>query len=173
MNLDAVRLAICKLKVKDEMKPIQKKQSGQSLVELAISLMIILMLLLGAVEISLALFQYVTIRDAAQEGAVYGSIKPEDEAGIQFRAAAAASDVLNIDPTAVEVKINDKSVTDAIASNEACEGIPSGGTAPNSLTVTIIFDHHIAFPLVEPMIGTDTTRLTATVTNTILRPICP
>jgi Flp pilus assembly protein TadG len=87
-------------------------------VELAISLMIILMLLLGAVEISLALFQYVTIRDAAQEGAVYGSIEPDDEAGIQFRAAAAASDVLNIDPTAVEVKINDKSVTDAVASND-------------------------------------------------------
>jgi len=134
---------------------------GQSLVELAISLMIILLLLLGAVEFSLALFQYVTIRDAAQEGAIYGSINPTDESGIQYRAVATASDVLP------QLTINDVDVT---IHGDNCEGTTSG--SPNSLTVTITFAHPITFPLVGPMIGSNTINLTARVTNTILQPTC-
>lgn len=144
------------------MKTIHKKQSGQSLVELAMSLMVILLLLLGAIEFSLALFQYVTIRDAAQEGAVYGSINPEDGAGIKYRVVAAASDVMNLDP--------EDNVTVTLNGSDYCEGTTSG--TPNSLTVTITFAHPISFPLVGPMIGSNTINLTANVTNTILQPIC-
>lgn len=141
---------------------IKEEPRGQSLVELAISLMIILLLLLGAVEFSLALFQYVTIRDAAQEGAIYGSINPTDESGIQYRAVATASDVLP------QLTINDVDVT---IHGDDCEGTTSG--SPNSLTVTITFAHPITFPIVGPMIGSNTINLTASVTNTILQPTCP
>lgn len=142
---------------------LKEEPRAQSLVELAISLMIMLLLLLGAVEFSLALFQYVTIRDAAQEGAIYGSINPTDESGIQYRAVAAASDVVDIDP------VSDVAV--AYSSTNHCEGTTSG--SPNSLTVTITFAHPITFPLVGPMIGSNTIDLTASVTNTILQPTCP
>ena len=141
---------------------IKVEPRGQSLVELAISLMIILLLLLGAVEFSLALFQYVTIRDAAQEGAIYGSINPTDTTGIQYRAVAAASDVLS------QLTINDVDVT---INGDDCEGTTSG--SPNSITVTITFAHPITFPIVGPMIGSNTINLTASVTNTILQPTCP
>jgi len=141
---------------------IKVEPRGQSLVELAISLMIILLLLLGAVEFSLALFQYVTIRDAAQEGAIYGSINPTDTTGIQYRAVAAASDVLP------QLTINDVDVT---INGDDCEGTTSG--SPNSITVTITFAHPITFPIVGPMIGSNTINLTARVTNTILQPTCP
>ena len=141
---------------------IKVEPRGQSLVELAISLMIILLLLLGAVEFSLALFQYVTIRDASQEGAVYGSINPTDTTGIQYRAVAAASDVLP------QLTINDVDVT---INGDDCEGTTSG--SPNSITVTITFAHPITFPIVGPMIGSNTINLTARVTNTILQPTCP
>ncbi len=141
---------------------IKEEPRGQSLVELAISLMIILLLLLGAVEFSLALFQYVTIRDAAQEGAIYGSINPTDVTGIQYRAVATASDVLP------QLTINDVDVT---INGDDCEGTTSG--SPNSLTVTITFAHPITFPIVGPMIGSNTINLTASVTNTILQPTCP
>ena len=73
------------------MRPInvptpKKQQRGQSLVELAISLMVILMLLMGAIDFGIALFAYVSMRDAAQEGAVYGSIEPADELVSQIAA---------------------------------------------------------------------------------------
>ncbi len=51
-------------------------QRGQSLVELAISLTVMLLLLSGAVTFGMALFSYVAIRDAAQEGALYASFNP-------------------------------------------------------------------------------------------------
>src|SRR3990172_7747413 len=121
---------------------IKVEPRGKILVELAISLMIILLLLLGAVEFSLALFQYVTIRDAAQEGAIYGSINPTDTTGIQYRAVATASDVLP------QLTINDVDVT---INGDDCEGTTSG--SPNSLTVTVTFAHPITFPIVVPMIG--------------------
>lgn len=139
-------------------------QKGQSLVELAISLIIMLLLLLGAIEFSLALFQYVTIRDAAQEGAVYGSINPVDEDGIKARVQAAASDVVQLAPGDVAVGWTN-------GTSKKCEGLTS--SVPNALTVTVTFDHPITFPLVGPIIGTNTIALTATVTNTILSPTCP
>ena len=43
---------------------------------------------------------------------------------------------------------------------------------PNMITVTIIYNHQVTFPLVKPMTGTDNIKLTASVTNTILRPTC-
>ena len=55
------------------------KERGQSLVEFAISLTVIMLLLAGAVEFGIALFQFVQLRDAAQEGALYGSIHPGDD----------------------------------------------------------------------------------------------
>ena len=134
---------------------------GQSLVELAISLMLILILLTGAVEFSLALFQYVTIRDAAQEGAVYGSVNPDDLIGIQNRALAAASDVLP--------QLTTDNVTRGFNGDD-CEGLT--GSTPNSLTVTVTFDHPITFPIIGPIIGRDTIHLSASVTNTILFPRC-
>ncbi len=124
--------------------------------ELAISLMVILLLLLGAVETSLALFQYVTIRDAAQEGAVYGSFTPDDLPGVRSRVAAAASDVMVIDPNGP--------IISAVINGRPCE--KKGET--NTITVTVKFPHVIVFPLV----GSNTINLTASVTNTILSPSC-
>jgi Flp pilus assembly protein TadG len=142
------------------------KERAQSLVELAISLIVILLLLLGAVEFSIALFQYVTIRDAAQEGALYGSIYPPNppntvagEADIRDRAIDAASDVVLL--TADDIDLD---------YGASCEGSTNG--APNTITVTINFAHPVSFPLIGPAIGSNTINLRASVTNTILSPTC-
>lgn len=139
------------------------ESSGQSLVELAISLMILLMLLLGAIEISIALFQYVTIRDAAQEAAAFASFNPADTDNIKFHAVEAANDVLVLDE-------NTNITVTTTPANTTCEGTTNG--SPNSITVTIVYPHNIAFPIVGPMIGTNIIKLTATATNAILWPNC-
>jgi hypothetical protein len=172
-----------KIKISTNLK---KESRGQSLVELAISLMVLLLLLLGAVETSLAIFQYITIRDAAQEGAVYGSFEPGDENGIKYRAVDAASDILIIDPCihphhedgdddeddhcADSESENKSGSVDVVFNGSHCEGIEDNES--NTITVTIKFPHYIAFPLVTPILGTDKIDLTASVTNTILYPRC-
>jgi Flp pilus assembly protein TadG len=139
-----------------------KNESGQSLVELALSFTVILILLTGAVDFSLALFQYVTIHDAAQEGALYGSINPQDETGMEQRAIAAADDV---------VQLADEDITVAWSNSASkCEG--STSSVPHSITVTVTSAHPIMMPFITPLIGTDTINLTASVTDTILQPAC-
>lgn len=141
----------------------RKQPRAQSLVELAISLTVILLLLLGAVDFGIALFQYVAIRDAAAEGAIYGSFKPDKVDGMKYRAIAASSDVVPLTLDDVGVIIN--------GSN--CQGYDaSTPPKPNSVTVSITFDHELIFPMVGSMIGSDTITLRANATNTILTPKC-
>ena len=71
------------------MKKINNER-GQSLVELSISLVLLLVLLSGAVEFGIAFFQFVQLRDAVQEGALYGSMNPSDSAGIIARVQGAS-----------------------------------------------------------------------------------
>lgn len=54
----------------------QGSSAGQSLVELSLSFLALLLLLGGAVDLGRAFFGFVAIRDAAQEGASYAALKP-------------------------------------------------------------------------------------------------
>jgi len=146
------------------MKKINNER-GQSLVELAISIFILVYLLAGAVEFGLAFFQYVQLRDAAQEGALFGSMNPPTSAGdtakigiIETRAKSASNKPIDlmVDPN-VTVLVE---VTDATY----CEG--------GSLKVTVSYPHRIFMPFIPQFIGSPTILLDASVTDTILSPIC-
>lgn len=53
-----------------------RTEKGQSLVELAFGMVVLLVLLAGIVDLGRLLFFYIAMRDAAQEGAVYGQLNP-------------------------------------------------------------------------------------------------
>ena len=132
-----------------------KSERGQSLVELAISIFILVYLLAGAVEFGLAFFQFVQLRDAAQEGALYGSMNPTDNAGIIARVQGASSspvDLTTITPTITII-------------GAACEG--------NGIKVEVSYDHQIFMPFIPQFIGDNKIPLRAEVTDTILSPVCP
>ena len=136
------------------MKTFKNKERGQSLVELSISLLVLLYLLSGAVEFGIAFFQFVQLRDAAQEGALYGSMNPTDNAGIRDRIWGASNSPINL-----------SAITPAISySGAACEG--------NAITVSLTYHHTVFMPFMSRIIGSDLP-LTATVTDTILTPRCP
>lgn len=149
-------------------------ERGQSLVEFAISFIVIMFLLSGAVDFGMALFSYVVLNDAAKEGATYGSMNPTDVTGIisRVRAASPRDDdqfafypVHIDDPSVVDVSVD---WTDA---SRKCEGL-SGGMS-TGVIVTVEFDYHLTMPLVSTMIGRDDIPLTAVATDTILTPACP
>ena len=136
------------------------KERGQSMVELAITLTFMLMLLAGAVEFGIALFQFVQLRDAAQEGALYGSIHPGDDTNITARVRAASLSPIDLQ--------NDPGLTIAITypnGSPNCEG--------KGIQVDVSYPHQISMPFISPIIGSNTISLTASVTDTILTPVCP
>jgi Flp pilus assembly protein TadG len=143
------------------------RERGQSLVELAISLLVLLYLLCGAVEFGLAFFQYVQLRDAAQEGALYGSMDPADTANIEARVRGASNSPINLaDPglVGIDLKIDGGAVATAVGNHTACES--------HALQVTVSFSHTVFMPFMSRIIGPQIP-LNAVVTDTILSPTCP
>ena len=121
---------------------------GQSLVELAISFVFLMFLLAGAVEFGLAFFQFVQLRDAAQEGALYGSYCP-DQSQIEMRARSASNSPIDLHGINVDVAI----------SNDGFEG--------GALQVTMLYQHEVFMPFIDKFTG-DFITLRATVVDTIL-----
>jgi Flp pilus assembly protein TadG len=141
-------------------KPTKQRRGerGQSLVELAMSLTFIMLLLAGAVDFSIAYFSFAAMQDAAQEGAIYGSINPDDEAGIVNRVRNASTNPVNLaDESLVNVTVT--------LSGDACEG--------NDVTVNVIYDYPVSMPFIGSIIGSQQITLNASVTDTILQPVCP
>lgn len=146
-----------------------KSERGQSLVELAISIVILLYLLSGAVEFGILFFQYVQLRDAAQEGALYGSIHPDDEALIIERIVTSSGSPLALEDLYdageltidITVRDHDNPATIKTVPADYCEG--------DALEIVVSYTHEI----VLPFIPRDSIDLDATVTDTILTPVCP
>jgi Flp pilus assembly protein TadG len=145
-----------------------KSERGQSLVELAISIVILIYLLAGAVEFGMAFFQFVQLRDAAQEGALYGSMHPDQVATIETRIRGASSSPIDLSSGGVTIEIwidGIQSTAGASYYAIACEG--------HGLQVKVKFDHQIFMPFIPQLIGRSIIPLNATVTDTILSPTTP
>lgn len=162
----------------------RRHERAQSLVELAISLTVMLLLLSGAVTFGMALFSYVAIRDAAQEGALYGSFHPNDASDTLLRTAnttdirnrvrAASNSPVNLADTTLipdSYITVDLTGTDSSGNPMACEGTASDGT-PAGIRVTVRYDYQIIMPYIGGIVGSQTIPLRATVVDTILEPNC-
>lgn len=138
-------------------------ERGQSLVELSISLLVLLWLLAGAVEFGLGFFQFIQLRDAAQEGALYGSINPDDTTGIKARVLAQSTSPIDLIPeeAAGNVVFAYDYIDDA--------GNPASGCITDGIRVTVTYDHKMFMPFATLFTGgDDTITISASVTDTIL-----
>jgi Flp pilus assembly protein TadG len=142
-----------------------KSERGQSLVEFAFGAVVLLILLSVIVDGARALFTYLSMRDAAQEGALYASYMPTDSAGIINRVRS-TSDLMNGMGAAITITIT------PTVSGKFCMGTTSSN--PHGITVQIDYP---AFPLAMPFVGTfigaQSVPISALVTDTILTPKCP
>jgi Flp pilus assembly protein TadG len=134
-----------------------RHEIGQSLVEVAVSFVILIILLEGAVDLGRALFALISIRDAAQEGAFYGSVNPTDTNGIIQRVRSSSNAPVDMSDAS---KVN---VTVSII-GPTC----SGGT----IQVTVTYNFQFITPIV-PLVLPGPITLHTTMTSVILAPVCP
>jgi Flp pilus assembly protein TadG len=154
------------------LKLFKNNERGQSLTELAVSLPVLILLLLGTVDFGMAIFSYSILRDAAQEGAFYGSFDPANKEEIESRAR-------NISPRGEEgvfsspVNLRDETLIKVTVTpvGEPCQGVTNG--AANSLRVNVSYDYPILMPFAGQVIGRRTIRLTGSAASVILQPACP
>jgi Flp pilus assembly protein TadG len=137
----------------------RKDQRGQSMVELAVFLMVMLWLLAGAIDFGMGFLSYVAIRDAAQEGATYGSLHPTDTVDIIQRVRDSSDTPVDMADTS-SVYVPDPTFPDGMQ----CAG--------HAITVSVTYD----YPLMVPFLGLITgnpIHITASSTSVILTPECP
>jgi len=146
-------------------------ERGQSVVEVAIGFPILLLLLVGTIDFGMGIFSYSILRDAAQEGAFYGSFNPTNKADIENRAR-------NISPrgenevfsSAVNLRDKDRVKVDVKTLGKACQG--STNNAINRIQVTVSYNYPEIMPFAGLILGS-TIPLKGTATNIILQPSCP
>ena len=161
-------------------KPLHVTQKGQSLVEMALSATMLMFLMLAAIDFGYGFLYWITIRDAAQEGAMYGSLNPRTTAADQsylkrWVTTAAESAIIRtgaIDPNNIQIRINNTTPIQSYSATPCNANLRPG----NSITVDVTHPYRILTPLVSNFIGSQNINLRASVTNTILRDIdvtCP
>lgn len=164
-------MAMASMEFKRKIKRRRNTEQAQSLVELAISLPVVLLLMLGTLDFGMATYSYLVIRDAAQEGALYGAINPDNNLEIENRARYISpidSEALTFSP--VELSNKDLVKVTIKTSGDNCQGITDGKV--NSITVNVTYDYTLIIPLAEIIVGSNTISLDATATNVIIQPVC-
>jgi Flp pilus assembly protein TadG len=134
-----------------------RRERGQSLTELAVSFTLLVIILAVTVDLGRVFFSFIALREAAEEGALYGSLNPQDNGGIIMRARQSSSapvDLTNTSNVAVQI----------IVIGSSCAG--------NTLRVTVTYTYTLTMPMISAFIGTQTFPLVAQATSTILRPEC-
>lgn len=152
-----------------------KAQKGQSLTEMAVSMVVLLILIAGIFDVGRAIFTYMSMRDAAQEGAAYAAVvflqeESDHRDMASFRAAACSAvedrirENLEDANTTVQTLINGIDCNSASITRDACAG--------HEARVTVELQLPISTPFIGAFIGSQSFTLRATATDTILRPYC-
>jgi Flp pilus assembly protein TadG len=139
-----------------------KLERGQSFVELAISLVFLLVLLSTVLDLGWALFTFMAIRDSAQEASSFASIC-QDPVSIEKRLKDSATAPINLrDIQSFQIQYFDGS-GNTIANYRNVDG-------GDSVKVTLTVNHQILTPFVGAFIGNKNMYpLKADATNKILR----
>ena len=138
-------------------------QKGQSLIEFAVIISLMFIILAGIVDLGRAFLMYINLRDAVEEGAIYGSIQPTDCDGISARTL---DNVNNASGVTVEILISGVDCATAALSPETYSILG------NEVRVTAtLADFPLTMPFLGTVLGSQTINLTSTMTGTILRPL--
>jgi Flp pilus assembly protein TadG len=131
----------------------KRKERGQSLTEFAVGVTFMLVLLASGMDFGRAYYTYLSVRDAAQEGAAYASIAPSDITGIRTRVRETSSDPIDLST------LSDSEISVTVTGS-ACAG--------NLVTVTLDYE----FEMVAPFMAGTVLPLQAEANDQILQPPC-
>ncbi len=149
--------------------PGSRRERGQSLTEVAISFVALLMVLSVGVDAGRAYFSLISLREAAEEGAIYGSFSPTNTSAIIARVRSSSTTPVNLSDTSTVA------VTVSICnSTGSCPtATPPTACAGRRLLVQVTHQFRLTMPFLGAIIGTQTIPITVSSASTILRPPCP
>jgi Flp pilus assembly protein TadG len=136
---------------------LSTRQRAQALTEFALFVTVLFLIIAGTVDFGRAFFYFNTIRDAAGEGAFYGSFDPTNTTEIEKRVRKTSASPIDLtDTSLVTVDIN-------------TIGSPCAG---NTIQVTVTYQFTVVTPFIGVFLGGQTIPLSSTMSHTILNPAC-
>lgn len=130
------------------------RERGQSIVEFAIVLPLVLIVLLGLLDLGRVYYTLVALEDMASEGATYAAIHPdaghEDEVCARAAYGSIGTGMVTVSPTAVRVEY------------------PSEIAPGASITVTVPYSFTFVTPFVGGMVENGMIELRGTATSSII-----
>jgi hypothetical protein len=137
-------------------------ERGQSLIEFTISMVLVMILLTGLVDMGRAIFTYMSLRDAAQEGATFGSVNPDLTEAIEDRVYGSSSLL--------------QGVKDRLGGNSPIEiqvDLSGDGCIGDSIEVSVLYDEFpLTMPFIGAILGKQSMDIGAAAMDTILSPPC-
>lgn len=150
--------------------PGSRRERGQSLTELAISFVALLMVLSVGVDVGRAYFSLISLREAAEEGAIFGSFNLCNSSGTAINPGIEAR-VRSSSSTPVDLANTTNVIVAVSKPANTCDGLPHNTTcAGNRVTVTVTHYFRLTMPFVGAIIGTQTIPISVSSSGTILRP---
>ncbi len=154
---------------KHSIQQTKKAEKGQSLIELAISMVILLTLLAGIFDLGRAILAFFVLQDAAEEGMVFGTSFPTDCNQIDQRIRDNITNNI-IDENAMVISI----WIQGDAGETSCYSIPYAQVyATRTMRIEITADFPISMPLLGGILGSQTIPLRVETNGVILRPPPP
>lgn len=155
----------------------RKGEKGQAFLELAVSVVFLLVLLSAVIDLGWALYEMIAMRDAAQEGAVYGAICQLQGDGttgsyyptVMERVKTSATSPLDISRTTIKIDYYAPDDT-KIASSDLFFAKVRDPDYGDKVVISLSYQHDIVTPLVGTFIGNNWFYpLNVQVSDTILR----
>lgn len=155
------------LRQRNRAAPASEQQAGQSLVEFSLMVIFLAVLLMGVLDLGRAYFTYLALKDAAAEGAYFGSAYPQcvDANGLANDSPACAGThniPYRVENSAVQGGLVDWS---AASINVTVPSLQAG----DELTVTVAYQYQLITPFVGAIANSQTLTLTASSAATIIR----
>ncbi len=135
--------------------------TGQSLVEFELALVVLIFLLLGVTDFGLAFFSWISLRDAAEEGATFASVSPpyNYDSVVAIRERVKNASMTPIDLETLSDEDIDVQLVGSI--QKPCPGY--------SVRIDVKYNYHMISPMISQFVGSMTIPVSASVTNTILQ----
>jgi hypothetical protein len=132
------------------------KERGQSLTELALFMVFLLILVAGVVDIGRAFFVYIEMRDVAQEAALIAAIEGLDCSGVEIRVRTSTDSLPDlIDGGVVDLTCNPSD--------------PSTASPGENITITATHeDFELAMPFLGTLLGGQTVDISASIIETVV-----
>lgn len=148
---------------------LKEIEQGQSLMELSMVLVLMLILLAGIFDLGRAILTRFIIQDAAEEGMIYGTSFPTDCDQITLRIRD------NVEHSVIKTNVTVAiEIPNSSGVYQSCYSIPFAQVyAGKMMKITITYDYPITMPFLGTFLGNQKIPLTITTNGVILRPPPP